>query len=75
MIKEEIFTGQDLSEAFNKGAEATLNALIEDCKELMAYDDGYEAMKMLDYYIEKYYSENIDLKKKIENAMENYYKL
>ena len=73
MSNSEIFTGQDLLEAINKGEEATLEALIDDCKELMKYDDGYEAMKLLQYYIEKNCKYNIKLIKKVNDALDNYY--
>jgi len=74
-MSDEIFTGENLREAFDKGAEATLEALIEDCKELMVHDDGYEAMKLLDYYITKYYSKNAELVTKVNNTLDTYYEL
>ena len=61
------FTGQDLSKAFDVGAEAMLNSLIDSCEELMKFDDTDEAFKLLQYYCdEEGYSE---LSEKIEQLV------
>lgn len=45
-----MFSGQELANAFEKGAEAAFNTMVESVEELMRYDDAYEAYKFLYYY-------------------------
>ena len=47
------FNGNDLNRAFDAGAQAQFDAMVESCDELMKYDDVYEVYKFLVYYAEE----------------------
>ena len=46
------FDGNDLARAFDKGAEARFNDMVEQCEELMSMNDVTEALQFLYYYAE-----------------------
>ena len=48
------FTGTELGKAFDAGAQAQFEHMVEQCDELMKYDDAYEVWKYLLYYSEEH---------------------
>ena len=59
------------SEIKSKTRYTTIKSIIDQCKELMKYDDGYEAMKLLVYYTEE--NGDTELNRYANNILKNYY--
>lgn len=56
---ENIFTGTDLAKAFDAGAQARFDDMVEQCDELMRFNDVGEAWQFLLYYAQE---EGLDTK-------------